>query len=351
MTPRAIADVIARLSRPDVACLPAPAYRGVEYDFRPRVGLAVESMKRHTSDEGFQLFEALATAGYTLHGHAIGDGLTDVREILEREDPATVVLQDKREYEGLTIGRRQNPAVPFRHALALRDCGAFVGTVLKDAHQRPEYHRGSAQEIGCHFWVTYYATPIVCHLAPFMRPQHVVRTWHTIDPALVPPYSPDGREGAVLTGAVSAAYPLRQTLIANTRWFPEMKIVSHPGYRADRCFTPDYLRTLARYKVSICTSSIYGYALRKIVESTAAGCVVITDLPTDETLPAIDGSLVRINPQTPPHRIGALVRHLIATYDPERQRHFAGLALARYDYRAEGSRLVGEIETLRRRYP
>lgn len=351
MTSRTMAETAARLPSPRMERLPAPAYSGGAWDARPRVGLAVESMRLHTSSEGWELFLALQHAGFTLHGHNVGDSLTDVREILARESPGTVVLQDAREYLGHTIGRGRNPAVPFTHADALRGCGAFVGTILKDAHSRPEFHRASALEIGCHFTVCYYAVPIVCHLAPFVRREHVVRTYHTIDPALVPPYSCEGRQGAVISGAVSGAYPLRQSLINARHRIRGLDVLRHPGYGASGCHTPEYLRTLSRYKVSICTSSVFGYALRKIVESAAAGCVVVSDLPADEVLPAIDQNVVRVHPSIEPRQVGRLVERLLDVYDPQRQAEFARKAIETYSYFTEGIRLSREIEQLRRNYP
>jgi hypothetical protein len=132
--------------------------------------------------------------------------------------------------------------------------------------------------------------------------------------------------------------------------------------------TPEFLGTLPAYKVSICTSSIYGYALRKIVESTACGCIVITDLPTDEVMPEIEeplleefalpaggtavrtGNIVRVAPTIPLTDFAELIKQLYRTWDDERQHHFAERAKKFYDYRAVGKRLADDIEKLRRNY-
>jgi hypothetical protein len=114
--------------------------------------------------------------------------------------------------------------------------------------------------------------------------------------------------------------------------------------------TPQFLQTLSHFKVAICTSSMYGYALRKIMEATACGCRVLTDLPVDEALPEIDGNLFRIRPDTSAYHIQIYIRQLVKEYDPERQAHYAELAKKFYDFKAVGQRLADDIETLRRNY-
>lgn len=339
---------------PAVPPLPAPPYAGPrEDDWRARVGLAVESMKRHTSSEGWDLFAGLGHAGYALHGHAISPSLTDVPEILRRESPGVVVVQDQREWDGLTADRSRDPAMRFRgvEALAERPDVFRVG-LLKDAHADPAYHRASLASFGAHAIVHYYHPEIVCRLAPYLRPQHLIRTWHSVEPADVPPYTPDGRDGCLLSGAVSGAYPLRTLLIRSLHHLPRTTYLQHPGYRADGCRTPAFLRTLSRFRVAICTSSRYGYALRKLIEATAAGCRVITDLPSDEALPGgIDGNLTRVSHHNSPAEIGAVVARLCVEYDPPAQREYAERAKAYFDWRAEGVRLASAIEAARRGYP
>src|SRR5690606_34111233 len=148
----------------------------------PRLALGVESMRRHMTDEGWQLFAGLGRAGYLLCGHDLPINRTDVRELLDEYGPSVVVLQDKREWEGLTADRSRDPRMRFRRVNALMQRqDVFTLTVLKDAHARPEYHRESAREIGCHAWVVYYHPRIVAHLAPYVRERHLVRTYHTVD--------------------------------------------------------------------------------------------------------------------------------------------------------------------------
>jgi hypothetical protein len=107
---------------------------------------------------------------------------------------------------------------------------------------------------------------------------------------------------------------------------------------------------LTKYQVAVCTASMYGYALRKMVEATACGCVVVTDLPVDEVLPGIDGNLVRIEPDYSAKQVGSLLRRLYGAYDPEKQAFFAAVARDMYDYRVMGKKLAADIETMRGGY-
>ena len=107
---------------------------------------------------------------------------------------------------------------------------------------------------------------------------------------------------------------------------------------------------LSHYKAAICTSSIYGYALRKIIEATACGCVVISDLPEDECLPRIDGNIIRIEPDTSTHAVADILDRIYDTYDPHLQAYYAEAACEWYDYRLVGARLANDIEAMRSTY-
>jgi hypothetical protein len=329
--------------------LSVPSYTGTS---KVGVGLAVESMRRHTTDEGWQLFAGLEASGYTLAGRRLPPvDEVDVPRILEMTKPGIVVMQDKREWDLQARDFRDRQAQFIRpEALAGRP-NIFKVTVLKDAHQRPEYHRQSAQEIDCHAWIIYYHPTIVKRLAPYVRAKHLIRTWHTVNADLCPKvishlrHPPRG--GVLISGALSRVYPLRSRLIQDRAQMPEMSVLRHPGYHMRGCETPDYLQRLATFKVSICTASIYGYALRKMIEATACGCIVVTDLPTDEVLPEIDENLVRIEPSTPTPEIAELLKRLLRDWNPERQRELAEKAKTFYDYRKMGMRLAADIEAMR----
>jgi hypothetical protein len=353
---RNISDVIAALPSPPIPELPAPTYYRRTYGYGGtdvNLGLAVESMARHTTDEGWQLFQGLEAAGYELFHRGTTALSLNVPRLLQERRPTTLVIQDKREWMGLTAGPGFDVAEQFQYVGALKERDdVFKLTVVKDAQHDAPFHRQAADEIGCHAWVVYYHLRIVKHLAPYVRERHLVRTWHSLDSRLVLPFDDKRGDTALLSGAISGAYPLRTRLFEwARRTSPQfMRIMQHPGYGRNGCFTPGYIAALGRHKVAVCTSSIYGYALRKIVEATACGCYVLTDLPTDDVMPEIDDNLVRVPPGIPTDDAVDLIRSMIDAWEPERQRHFAEKAQRWYDYRAVGKRLAHDIEQLRGRY-
>jgi len=346
--PRKIADVLDTI-RPesDLPELDAPTYLPL-WD-GPKVMLAVQNMKRHMSDEGWQLAQSLEFSGYKLAGRGLEHNETNTLDILRRYDPSVVVVQDKREWHLSGPRDFRDPTAYFHHTDALKARpNIFRVTVLKDSHQRPAYHREAAQEIGCHAWITYYHPRIVKRLATYIRERHLIRTYHSLEPSLVPEYTSKRRHGAILSGAISAkVYPLRYRLRAQAPLLPDFDYLAHPGYHNHGCATPEYLRHLSRFKVAVCTSSIYGYALRKLIEATACGCIVVTDLPTDDILPYIDGNLVRVHPDIEAREMAELLNRLYADYNGARQHGFARLAKSYYDWRQVGLRLALAIEQLR----
>ena len=77
---------------------------------------------------------------------------------------------------------------------------------------------------------------------------------------------------------------------------------------------------------------------------------MITDLPTDEVLPEIDGALTRVHPEISGQQISQLINRLSARYHPEQRQHWAERAKQYYDYRRLYGQLAGQIEHLRTHY-
>lgn len=333
--------------------LPSPRYNNSRTNGE-NFFLAVEDMSRHMTNEGWQLAEALQFAGYTLVGKNLPYPEQRVSKILsDNSDITSLILQDKREWDVQKgMGWEENAGFEGVHLLNDRS-DIFKLTVLKDAQARPFYHRDSANELGCHAWVCYYHPDIVAFNAPYVRKEHIVRTYHTVDKEKVPPYE-YRRGGCLLSGAISAcAYPFRARIkkAMDSRqtkgcigWLP------HKGYNNRGTLTNEYLQTLSQFRVSICTASRYGYALRKIIESTACGCRVITDLPEDEVLPGIDDNLVRVHPDIPIPDLLEIIQREVQGYNPDRQEQLANLCLEHYDYRVQGVELWRNIHNLRRNY-
>lgn len=354
---RSVRDVLAGLPRVYHDRLPTPTYSPRENTGDgARVGFCVPSMRNHMTDEGWQLFKALEKAGYDLAGFAYPSAATDptdVSQVLDAYGPCTVVLQDKREWIGRTAGPGFDRRETFVNVGILPHFPhIFRVGVLKDAHSDHPLHIDSAREAGFHAWIVYYHPDIVVAQAPFVRREHLVRTYHSVDPRSIAELVWGNRGAGVLSGARSSVYPLRSRLhlaCMNTQ-MRQLAVIPHPGYGRDRCHTPNYIDCLSRYRVAVCTSSRYGYALRKIIEATAAGCVVVTDLPTDEVLPEIDGNLVRVADDINPRELDDMIGDHAARWDTERQREYSRRAVQYYGYPAVGRRLADDIETLRREY-
>ncbi len=344
-----VAERIASLPVAPMASLPAPDFCGPN-NLGPRVFCGLESFSRHMTDEGHQLQQGLAGAGYELWGRHFDNDESDVAKILAATLPSVVIMQDKREWD-VRNGCCLDPGVGFENSAVLQcDPSIFRLTICKDAHMDPQYHREASAEIGAHAWISYYHPDLVHHLAPWTRRQHIIRTWHSIDPGKIPEFKPaEQRKRAILSGAISGLYPWRQLLAANHEML-EIDMLRHPGYHSRGSHTTRYLDFINGYKVAICTSSMFGYSLRKLVESIACGCVVITDLPPDDALPEIDESLIRVSPSTPLAELREIVDSTEASYSEEKQRHFAARAAAFYDYRRRGWELAAKIEEMRRQY-
>lgn len=351
MIPENLDQVLARIAgwRRDLAPLPAPVYQPA--DRQHHVFLAHHSFLKHMSSEGWQLQEGLREAGYTLYGKGYAQASQDAAEILRTVRPRVVVVQDKREWDPAAPGCFDKSAA-FHHTEALAaDPETFRVTIYKDLQNKPDYHRQAAAEIGCHAWIVYYHPRLVPFLSGFVRPQHILRTYHSLDANVVPAYRPGGRRLALLSGATGdRCYPFRTRLLKHIRQLPGVEVLRHPGYHARGTTTNNYLQLLTRFKIAICTASVFGYALRKIVEATACGCVVVTDLPRDEVLPEIDGNLVRVHPGIALAELRKILQREAERYDAARQEDFAQRAKRWYDYRRLGQQLAADIEALRLRY-
>jgi hypothetical protein len=352
---RTVSDVIANLPVDPLPTIPKPSY---EYSNRDnRIALAVESFARHMTDEGHQLQCGWEQNQYQLFGHGYPEprNRTNVESILETENPSVCIVQDRREWDSNRTSCFVKQA-EFKNCrfLRFRD-DVFRVTVCKDAHSDAVWSKRFHENISAHAWLIYYHPRIACHLASWLRPEHCIRVYHSVDRDDVPEFSADNRRGILLSGAIDLQiYPLRWALRSywrrNNRNESGVTLRSHPGYNARGSHTPQFLRDLSTFKVSICTSSIFGYSLRKIIESVACGCVTVTNLPIDDVLPEIDDALVRIPNDMPAAEVFNLCRRLELEYDADLRREFARRALEFYDWRASGRRMCNEIESLRKNY-
>jgi hypothetical protein len=301
------------------------------------VVLANVDYQRHMTTEGNEFQEGLRAAGWTLSGVGY-DGLVDVPTILARYQPTRVVVHDPRDWDPASpIAFRKD--LGFRRLLALQTAAVFTAVVVKDAASTLDYQRACFDAAGGDAAIVYYHPTSVTRHAPWLQGVPLIRIYHSVDRAALADVSlRRPRQPAVVSGAASTVYPLRQRIIRDAALLG-VDVLPHPGYGNRGPATPQYLRTLAGYQVSIATASQYGFALRKIIEGVACGCTVITDLPAYDVLPEINAALVRVSPTITTRELQRVVREATANWVLEERRYWAQRAQDFYDHIAIGARL------------
>lgn len=352
---RTVADTIASIKHvARVDELPTPPHVGRVVDDRPRIVLGVSSLKNHTSPEGHALIEGLRHAGWQVwgHGYPPPHDCTNVCEIVHRVNPSVVFIYDIREWgKHCGVNDLRDPRAKFTNISVLGECkDIFKVGLVRDAHNSVEECNSSFQEMGVHCWVHTYHPKIVKHLNNGVRSQHLIRSWHSVEPNDVPPFDKHKRDGCLLSGNLGPCYPLRTRLFDHLSKLQKTRMLGHPGLHGVGCQAPKYLDELSKHKVAICTSSIFGYSVRKLIEATAAGCIVVTDLPTDEVVPFIDNNLVRISPEATWQEVNQVLDGCHARWNPNVQRGSAEECKRWHDWREVGLRLSKDIEAMRLKF-
>lgn len=301
--------------------------------------LANVDYQRHMTNEGDQFQEGLRAAGWTLAGAGY-DGLLDVPTILQRYQPDRVVVHDKRDWDPRSdIAFRKD--IGFQRLSVLQASDAFKAVVVKDAASSIEYQRRFYDEVGADAAIVYYHPQSVTRHGPWLTGKPLIRTYHSVDAADVAGILVGGpRRPALVSGATARCYPLRQRVVREAATLG-VDVLKHPGYGNKGARTREYLATLARYKVHVATASAYGFALRKIIESVAMGCTVVTDLPAYDVLPAIDGALVRVASDISTAALRDVIAAEVADWSFDDRMGWAMRAREFYDVRTIGARLDG----------
>jgi hypothetical protein len=302
-----------------------------------RVVLANIDYRRHMTSEGDQFQEGLGAAGWTLCGTGY-DGLTDVPTILDRYQPDQVIVHDKRDWDPASaIAFRKD--LGFARLSALQTAAAFKAVVVKDAATSLPYQAQFFDEAGADAAIVYYHPRSVEQHSGWLQGKALIRTYHSVNVADLDPIDlRRPRGGAVVSGAVSKSYPLRQRVVRDKALLG-IDVLKHPGYGNAGSTTPAYLRHIARYKVHIATASMFGFALRKMIESVAVGCTVITDLPAFDVLPAIDGALIRVKPTIGLRELRTVISDQLRFWDLDERLEWSAKARDFYDYRSIGRTL------------
>lgn len=317
----------------------------VKFIDRPKkIVLANFDYQNHMTDEGDQLQEGLASVGWTLVGRSYRNhDYVDVNEILSRYKPDIVFVQDKRDWDRDNTGAF-NKTVHFENINTLRhNPHIFRVSVVKDAGTLIEYQRKFIKDdISADAVAVYYHPKSVLAHSSFLEGTPLFRVYHSIDKDKIKCTS-ERLKGTLISGALNPdVYPFRSRIVNNASSLG-VDILGHPGYNNNGRQSDAYYHTLNQYKVSICTASAYNFALRKIIESVACGCVCITNLPRYDILPQIDGALIRVSPDIPLSELQTLIRHTESNYDFEKAQMYSEKAREFYDYRIQANSLYENI--------
>jgi hypothetical protein len=221
----------------------------------------------------------------------------------------------------------------------LQTSAAFKAVVVKDAATSLPYQAQFFDEAGADAAIVYYHPRSVEQHSGWLQGKALIRTYHSVNVADLDPIDlRRPRGGAVVSGAVSKSYPLRQRVVRDKALLG-IDVLKHPGYGNAGSTTPAYLRHIARYKVHIATASMFGFALRKMIESVAVGCTVITDLPAFDVLPAIDGALIRVKPTIGLRELRTVISDQLRFWDLDERLEWSAKARDFYDYRSIGRTL------------
>jgi hypothetical protein len=334
----------------------------VESDIGPtekmtKLVLGVESVRRHVTDEAHVLQLGLKEAGWTLCGHKLDVDEVSVPKLLAQFNPTVVILVDRREWDirpnsQPTPGNWRDPAARFTDWQVLKERPDILRlSVIKD-NQNPAWHQQLDNDAGLDGWISYYHQDAVLARAPWITHDRLIRTWHSVDSQLVPPFSAD-RKGCLLSGFVGKScariYPLRIELFKRYQELPETDILEHPGYGEVGCRSTEFLNTLSKDKVAICTASTRDFLLRKVVEASACGCAVVTNLSDRDRPVGIENNLIRVSPNAWFDEVARAVRIALDNWDVEKQFNIVEKVKREYDWRIQGQRLSWAIDEFGRR--
>lgn len=299
--------------------------------------------RTHGTDEGEQLQAGLALAGWTLAGFGYGDGCVDVPTLLDRHKPGVVLVQAREDWDAASPGCFDK-RVSFKNIAALAQHPSFKVQVVKDCPGRHDRRQAWCAEIKADALLTYYHSDSTVPLSPWMADYPRIRHRHTIGADTVKALDfPAQRARCIVSGAMNREmYPLRTRVMEHAKMLG-VDLLRHPGYGCIGNRNADYLRTLSQYKVSVACASRFGFALRKQLESLAAGCVVVTDLPEYDGWPWLDDAMIRVPIDATAAQLREAIDRGESQWSPERAERQWQAAIEHYDWKLRGVELSEAI--------
>jgi len=312
------------------------------------IQFGVRAFRNYASDTAYLIQRGLELQGFTVFGRGFPGrrDCTDMRVVCEREKPDVVFCE---EWNTWNPDMPQPPAkdVGFTNYDWLgRQPHIFRATKHADPWGHPEKHAEWHRRFNPDVILVRYEVPRVLQIAPYLDEKRLLRIHHSVTREYCPEITSASRDRVcLLSGAVNPRiYPMRARLWREVRELPRWEDVfsirpHHRWSRTGGSAVPAYMRDLARHKVMFVGTSRWHVAFKKHYEGTAAGCIVVTNLPTSDRVPIIDENLVRVPDTISAAELRDLCLGLADAWDEERQRELARRTIGRYDYRQEAWRI------------
>ena len=310
------------------------------------VQFGVAQFSRFASDTAHLLQHGLELMGFDAYGRHFPPprNRVDVRAVCRQAQPDMVFLQ------GINMWNASMPQPPSKDLTFIN--WQWLGeqphiyrlTNLCDPCSHQDAHRRFHDRLRPHAVLTRYDLANVGAHNPWIPKGRLARIYHSVTREYCPRIAWRDKP-AILAGCLgSAIYPMRTRLYRAIRRSRLARTIvtlrRHHGYaRTSGPAVPAFMQALARHKVCIVGTSRWRWALKKHFEATAAGCIVVTNLPESERLPVIDENLVRVDSDIALDDLIDLVGELGRTWALDRQRDLAARCIDRYDYRVEARRI------------
>ena len=295
----------------------------------------INLLQKGFESRGYELFARGASGKYNNH---------NVRSVCEKEKPDIVFFQAPNQWRP-DLPQSINKHVGFiNYKWLAQDKNIVKITQYCDPCSHQNVHQEwQLNELVPDMVLCRYDLDNVIGFNPWINKSTLFRAYHSVTREYCLPVVPRDKV-AILAGALQRKiYPMRTRLYheivdRGDPWI--FTIRRHHKYsRTSGSAVPGFMQALSEHRVSVVCTSDYRWALKKHFEATAAGCIVVTNLPESEKIPIIEENLVRVRSEIPVDELSYIVQSLARSWDLEKQRDLARRTIDRYDYRREAKRI------------
>jgi hypothetical protein len=308
----------------------------------------VAAFRNYASDTAWLLQHGLELEGFTPFGRRFPgeQDCTDMRAVCQRERPDVVFSE---------AWNTWNPEMPQPASKDIgfdnydwlgSQPGIFRVTNHDDPWGHPEKHAEWHRRFRPDVILVRYEIARVLQIAPYVERSKLMRIHHSVTREYCRPVTAEGRDRVCLLSGASSEriYPMRARLWREVQQLPDWERTftirpHHHWSRTGGSAVPDYMRALAGFRVMFVGTSVFKVAFKKLYEGTAAGCIVVTNLPETDRVPVVEENLVRVSDDIGAADLRDLCEGLAARWDLDRQRDLARRVIDRYDYQSEAARI------------